>query len=48
LFALGCSNATALDAPTVAAIDKVADAFVALAGDSARTAQPPRPIVIPK
>ena len=42
LFALGCSNAIALDAATVAAIDKAADAFVVLAGDSATTGQPPR------
>jgi hypothetical protein len=42
LFALGCGNAMALDAATVAAIDKAADAFVALAGDSAKTGQPPR------
>jgi hypothetical protein len=42
LFALGCGNAMALDAATVAAVDKAADAFVALAGDSAKTGQPPR------
>jgi hypothetical protein len=42
LFALGCSNAIALDVATVAAIDKAADAFVVLAGDSATTGQPPR------
>ncbi len=42
LFALRCGNAMALDAARVAAIDKAADAFVALAGDSAKTGQPPR------
>ncbi len=47
LFALGwaaagCGNALAFDAGTAAAIDKAADAFVALAGDSANTGNAPR------
>ena len=47
LFALGWAaagsgNALAFDASTAAAIDKAADAFVALAGDSANTGKAPR------
>jgi hypothetical protein len=40
--ALGCGPALAFDAGTVAAIEKAADAFVTLAGDSANTGNAPR------
>jgi hypothetical protein len=39
---LGCASAHALDAAKVAAVGKAADAFVALAGDSAKTGRVPR------
>src|SRR5215468_8147825 len=40
--AIGCGATLAFDAGTAVAIDKAADGFVVLAGDSAHTGKPPR------